>query len=149
MKLCIACSAGGHLTEMLQLEEAFREREHFFVTFKREDSRELARRERVFFVADPGRSPLKLAKNILQSISLFARERPDVIITTGAGVAVPLCYLSKLFGKKLIYIESFCRIKDPSLTGRLLYPAADLFLVQWKETLASYGKKARHYGGVF
>jgi UDP-N-acetylglucosamine:LPS N-acetylglucosamine transferase len=143
MKIALACSAGGHLTEMQQLEKAYKNHSHFFVTFRREDSREL---ERAHFVADPRRNPLKILKNIAQSLAVFLKERPDIVITTGAGVAVPFCFIAKIFGKRIIYIESFCRVSEPSLTGKLLYPIADLFLVQWEELLAKYGKKAKFLG---
>jgi beta-1,4-N-acetylglucosaminyltransferase len=72
-----------------------------------------------------------------------------VIISTGAGVAVPTCFLGKfLFKSKFIFIESFCRIKEPSLSGKLIYPIADLFFVQWKNLLNFYGKKAIYRGSV-
>lgn len=143
MKIALACSAGGHLTEIRQLERAYKGFEHFFVTFRREDSAEL---KNAYFLTDPKRSPLKIVKNVAQSIRAFLRERPDVVITTGAGVVVAFCFLSKLFGKKVIYIESFCRVEEPSLTGRMLYWIADLFLVQWEELLEKYGGKAKFWG---
>jgi len=143
MKIALVCSAGGHLTEMQQLEKAYKGFRHFFVTFEREDSREL---ENVRLVADPKRSPVKLVKNFFQSLGIFLGEKPDVVITTGAGMAVPFCCIAKLFGKKVIYIESFCRIEEPSLTGKVLYRVADIFLVQWEELLGKYGGKARFWG---
>lgn len=149
MKVAVACSAGGHLTEVLQLEGVFRQREHFFVTFRREDSKELAKRERVYFIIDPKRNPLKLMKNLFQSVWVLLKERPSVILTTGAGVVIPFCYLAKLARAKIIYIESFCRVREPSFTGKLLYPIADLFFVQWEDMLEKYGKKAAYEGGVF
>lgn len=144
MKLALLCSAGGHLTEMLQIENAYKKHDHFFVTFEREDSKALS--GRVYFVNDPKRNPFKVLKNVFQSFALLVRERPEVVITTGAGMAVPFCYLAKLFGKKVVYIESFCRIEQPSLTGKMLYGIADLFLVQWEDLLEKYGKKACYWG---
>ncbi len=144
MKIALACSAGGHLTEMQQLEEVYSRFDHFFLTFEREDSRGLPGKVR--FVADPKRSPLKLAKNLLQSLKAFLQERPDIVITTGAGVVVPFCFLAKFFRKKIFYIESFCRTEEPSSTGRMLYPIADVFLVQWKDLLGKYGSKAEYWG---
>lgn len=143
MKIALACSAGGHLTEIRQLEEAYSRHKHFFVTFKRDDSIEL---RNAHYIEDPKRSLLKLAKNIAQSLVVFLRERPDVVMTTGAGVAVPFCYIAKIFGKKIIYLESYCRIERPSITGRALYRISDVFLVQWEELLEKYGGKARYWG---
>ena len=147
MKICLACSSGGHLTELLQMEDAYRDYRHFFLTFRRKDSEELAKKERVHFVADPKRNPLGFAVNFLQSLGVFLTERPDAVISTGAGVAVPMCYIAKLFGKKVIFFESFCRIEKPSLSAKLVYPIADLFFVQWQGMKKFYPKAK--LGGVF
>lgn len=148
MKICLACSAGGHLTEMLQLKEIYKKYDHFFLTFKREDSRELAKKEKVCFVKDTSRNPLNFIINFFQSLWILLKKRPDIIITTGAGVAVPTCYLAKGFGKKIIFIETFCRPTEGSLSGKVVYPIADLFLVQWKTQLKKY-KKAIYGGPLF
>lgn len=145
LKLCLACSAGGHLTELLQLREAFEGYDHFYATFKREDTRRL--KGEVRYLMDPKRNPLKLLVNCLQALWIVLKKRPDVVITTGAGVVVPLCYFAKLLGARIIYIESLARIDTKSLSGILLYPIADLFFVQWRELLGEYGDKAR-YGGT-
>ncbi len=146
MKICLACSAGGHLTEILQINPAFIGHKTFFLTFLREDSREL---KNAYFVEDPKRNPLRAIKTFLQSLSIMRKENPDIIFTTGAGIAVPIAWIAKIFGKKVIFLESFCRVNQPSLSGRLIYPVADLFLVQWKEMLSKYGKKAEYWGRVF
>ncbi|MFQ6137008.1 MAG: PssD/Cps14F family polysaccharide biosynthesis glycosyltransferase [Candidatus Hydrothermarchaeales archaeon] len=147
LRICLASSAGGHLTELLQLKEVVDGHDHFFVTFKREDTEDFD--EEVYFIVDPKRNPLKLIKNFVQSLKIVAKERPDVIITTGAGVVVPLCYIGKLFGAKIIFIESFARITSRSLSGAVVYPIADLFFVQWESMLTKYGKKAIYGGSVF
>ncbi len=147
MKVCLACSAGGHLTELLQIKKAFEDYERFFVTFRREDT--INFEERVYFVEDPKRNLLKLVKNIFQAARILLVERPNVIITTGAGVVVPLCYVGKLLGTRIIYIESFARIDSASLSGKLIYPIADLFFVQHRSLLGKYGKKAQYGGSVF
>jgi UDP-N-acetylglucosamine:LPS N-acetylglucosamine transferase len=79
---------------------------------------------------------------------IIKKEKPDVVITTGALIAFPICLIAKLRGAKIIYIESFARVKDRSLTGRLVYPFADLFLVQWETLLECY-PKAKYVGGIF
>ncbi len=145
MKLCLAASGGGHLKEMTFLEPLYKKYEHFFVTFKRPNSITLAKKEKVYFVVDPMRNPIKLVKNIIQSIKIFFKERPDIIISTGAGVTVPICYLGKLLGSKIIFIESFCRVDSPAFSGRIVYPIADLFIVQWKKLLEFYPNAV--YGG--
>lgn len=145
-KICLACSAGGHLTELLQLKEAFEGYEHFYATFKREDTEKI--KGRVYYLIDPKRNPLKLIINFLQALRVVVKERPKVVITTGAGVVIPLCYLAKLLRGRIIYIESLARIDTRSLSGILLYPIADLFFVQWRQLLGKYGGKAIYGGKV-
>lgn len=146
MKICLICSPGGHLTELSQLKNAWKGYEHFYITFKEETSKYL---KNVYYITDPKRSPLKLFKNFFQSLKILIKENPDVLITTGGGIAVPGCYIGKFLGKKIIYIESFCRTENPSLTGKLLYPVSDIFLVQWRKLLKKYGKKALYKGRIF
>ena len=149
MKVCVACSAGGHLTEILQIKDSYEEYDHFYITFMRENSIELSKKRKVYFVEDPERSIRKFFKCFLQSFAILWKERPQIIITTGAGVAIPSCFLGKfLFGCKIVFIESFCRIDKPSLTGRIIYPIADKFFVQWKKLLKEYGDKAVYRGAV-
>ena len=149
MKICVACSAGGHLTEIMQLEEVFKRYDHFFVTYKNPDSEELTKMGKVYYIINPERSVIKFVKNFFQAAVVLLKERPDVVITTGAGIVIPLCYLAKMAGKKIVYIESFCRIDKKSPVGRILYPVSDLFLIQWKELLGKYGSKAKYAGRVF
>ena len=147
-KVCLACSAGGHLTELVQLQEAWQGKPHFFVSDRRLNAIELSRGERVCFVTCPRRNPLKLLINFLQSLKIFLEERPSVVVSTGADTAIAICLIAKLFGKRVVFIESFCRVKQPSLSGKIMYPIADLFLVQWKQNLRFF-PKAKFYGSVF
>ena len=80
--------------------------------------------------------------------NLRFREKPKVVVTTGALISFPFCVYGKLMGAKVIYIETFARVNDRSLTGRLVYPIADLFLVQWESLLELY-PKAKYVGGIF
>jgi len=68
------------------------------------------------------------------------KEKPDLIISTGAGVAIPTCFLGWLFRKRVIFIEDWCRINKPSFSGRMIYPLANLFFVQWEQLLRYYPK---------
>ncbi len=149
IRVCIVCSSGGHLTEILQVNECLQKFPHFFITFKREDSLELKKRKKVYFVENPSRNPINFLKCLFQTFSILKKEKPKVIISTGAGVAVPACFLGKFFFKsKVIFIESFCRIEEPSLSGKLIYPISDSFFVQWKKLLKFYGEKAVYKGAV-
>ena len=130
MNICIVCSAGGHLTEILLVKEAYNKYNKFFITFKRENSIELAKKEKVYFVEDPERNFKNFIKCALQTLKILLKERPRVLISTGAGVAVPACFLGKfLLKSKIIFIESFCRINKASLSGRIIYHISDLFFV--------------------
>lgn len=146
MKICLACSAGGHLTELMQIKEAFEGYESFVVTFKREDTENLE--GRAYYLVDPKRNPLKILLNFFQALRVELVEKPGVVITTGAGVVVPLCIIAKLFGSKIIYIESLARIDSKSLSGIILYSFSDLFFLQWEQMLDKWGSKARYGGKV-
>lgn len=75
-------------------------------------------------------------------------ERPDVIITTGVLAMIPLSLLVKLFGGKLIYIESFAKVSSPTETGKFLYRFADQFYVQW-EPMKQFYPDAIYLGGIY
>ena len=94
------------------------------------------------------RSLKALAINSLLAWKTIRRERPDLIVSTGAAVAVPFFYIGKLFGAKTVYIEVFDRIDKPTLTGRLVYPITDKFIVQWEEMKQVY-PKAENLGSIF
>lgn len=147
-KICLTCSAGGHLTELLQLKKAWQGKPHYFVSDKRLNAIDLSKKEKVFFVSCPRRNPINLTINFIQSLWLFLWQRPSIIISTGADTAIPTCLIAKFFGKKIIFIESFCRIKEPSLSGKIMYKKANLFLVQWPEN-KKFFPKAEYEGSVF
>ncbi len=145
VKVCVICSAGGHLTEALLAVAALTE-EYYLITFRQKHVGARQSGKKVYFVIDPHTSLFKFAVNCMQSLWLFLRKRPKVVITTGAGIAVPTCLIAKLFGAKLLVIETGARVTTPSRTGRLLYKYADLFIVQWEPLLQVYPKAI--YGGV-
>ena len=147
MKICLTCSAGGHLTQIRKLEKFYRKYDYFFVTFFSKPIEELTKRERFYFVKDPGRNLFKFLINTLQSLKVFLREEPDVIISTGAGVAIAMCWWGRIFGKKVIFIEDWCVVDKPSLSGRMVYPIANLFIIQW-EQLQKYYHKAKFRGAL-
>ena len=115
----------------------FGDHSFFYLTFKRRDADVPAN---TFFVIDPKRNVFKFIINFFQTLKIMLRKRPKVIISIGAGVVIPACYIGKYMGAKIIYIESFSRIWHPSLSGRIIYPIADLFFVQWEELKSKYPK---------
>ena len=94
------------------------------------------------------RSAKALLFNARLAWRLLRKERPDLIVSSGAAVAVPFFYIGKLLGAKLIYLEVYDRMDSPTLTGKLVYPVADRFLVQWEEMKAVY-PKAINLGSIF
>lgn len=148
-------STGGHLTELLQLKELFNEYDSYIVTEKTTINKKLCQTYpgKVNFLIFGGKEHFisylyKFPFNVMKSFILFLKIHPDVIITTGAHTAVPMCYWGKLFRKKIIYIETFANIHTKSLSGKLCYPIADLFIVQWESMLSLY-PNAIYVGGVF
>jgi len=141
MKLCLVSSSGGHLLQLHLLEEWWSKYERFWVTFKKEDAISLLEEERVYWAYFPTNRNIKnLIKNTYFAFKILFKEKPDVFVSTGAGVAVPFFYLGKLMRKKLIYIEVFDRIDSPTLTGRLVYPITNIFILQWEEQKKFYPK---------
>jgi UDP-N-acetylglucosamine:LPS N-acetylglucosamine transferase len=148
MKILIVCSHGGHLTETMQILPAFRGHELLFATYHSARDELVEKLGRSFFTKNIGLNPGRMMKAFFWAWKILRREKPDVLLSLGAEIAVPFFYLGKLLGIKLIYIESWCRVENLSLTGKLLYPIADVFLVQWQQLLKSCGQKARYEGAV-
>jgi UDP-N-acetylglucosamine:LPS N-acetylglucosamine transferase len=148
MKLALVSSHGGHLTEMMMLAPAFKGHEHFRVTCRCARTEVLAANETVYLISNVGTNVWLMVLTFLQAFYILLKENPDIVISTGAEVAVPFSWVGKLLGAKVIYIESWCRIRTRSRTGPLVYPVADLFLVQWPTLLKQYGRRARYKGSV-
>jgi beta-1,4-N-acetylglucosaminyltransferase len=148
MKLALVCSHGGHLTEMMALLPAFEGYERFFVTYRCARTEALVESECVYLLPNIGTNLWRMTLAFLQALRIMFKERPAVVISTGSEVAIPFSWMGKLLGVRVVYIESWCRIHTRSGTGPLVYPVADLFLVQWPSMLRLYGSKARYEGGL-
>ena len=149
MKIGLVGSSGGHLTHLYMLKPTWQKYERFWVTFDKEDARSLLKEEKVYSCYYPTNRNIKnLIRNTFVAWKVLRKEKPDILVSSGAAVAVPFFYLRKLFGKKLIYIEVFDRVDKPTLTGRLVYPITDQFIVQWEEQLKVY-PKAINLGSIF
>jgi len=133
---------------MKALLPAFDGYERFFVTYRCARTEALARQERVYLLPNIGTNPWRMALAFLRALRILLKERPRVVISTGAEIAIPFSWVGKLLGARVAYIESWCRIHTRSGTGPLVYPVADLFLVQWPDVLHLYGPKARYEGGL-
>ena len=148
MKIALVCTQGGHLTEILQILEAFEEYCYFFVTHNSSRDADLKKIAPTYFSESIAANPFRLMRAFIQALKILGQEKPDVILSSGAEIAIPYFVLGKFLSIKTIYLESWCRIKTRSFTGRIVYPFADIFLVQWPEMLEIYGSKARYWGAV-
>ncbi len=145
MKICLTCSHGGHLTEILQLMDAFQGQDLFFITYEGARSSELNKK---YTLKNLGKNPVRFLLSIPKVFSILLREKPDIVISTGSEIAIPVFYTAKLLRIKTMFIESLCRVEEPSLSGKIVYPVSDIFLVQWKQLLSKFGKKAQYWGNV-
>ena len=153
IKICYAASSGGHLAEVMKIKASLEEKGYagFVIT------------EKTGFSAEEGAGPfyyllqvnrrqksclLRLTANAFRSLSILAKEKPDIVICTGALAVIPVCLLAKISGKKLVFVESSAAIQEPTRTGRFLYRYADRFYIQW-ESLEKYYPDARYLGGIY
>lgn len=149
MKVCLVGSSGGHLAHLYLLKPFWKDKERFWVTFDKEDARSVLSEEVLYPCYYPTNRNIKnLIRNTFLAYKILKKERPDVIISSGAAVAFPFFYIGKLFGSKTVYIEVFDRIDAPTVTGKLVYPVTDRFIVQCEEMKKVY-PKAINLGGIF
>lgn len=139
-------STGGHLNELMQLKPIMEKYNSYIITEKTKSNLSLKNKfENVYYLVYGTKKNLFkylfiFGFNILKSYYYFIRIRPDVIVTTGTHTAVPMCYIAKLFGSKVIFIETFANSKTKTVAGKLVYPIADTFIVQWESMLELYPK---------
>ena len=145
-------STGGHLTELLELKGMFKKYDYSIVTEKTKSTKELKNTypKKVHYLIygtkhNKIKYPFILLLNCFISLYYYIKIRPKVIITTGAHSAGPMCCIGKIFGSKIIFIETFANINTKTITGKLVYKFADLFIVQWESMLELYPKAT--YGG--
>jgi beta-1,4-N-acetylglucosaminyltransferase len=151
LKICFAASSGGHLEQLMMLYPMMKNHKSFILTEKTKykfsandikayDVTQINRREFLFVI--------KLLILMIESLIIFLKEKPEVVISTGALATIPICLLSKLFRKKLIFIESFSKITSPTITGKLMSKIADLVIIQWAD-LKRFYPNAIYGGGIY
>ena len=129
MKVCLVGSSGGHLTHLYMLKPFWKNKDHFWVTFDKEDARSLLEGEKMYPCYYPTNRSLKaLIKNTKIAWNVLHKEKPDLIISCGAAVAVPFFFIGKMMGAKLVYIEVFDRIDKPTMTGKMVYFSLSKFV---------------------
>lgn len=139
-RVLIVCSSGGHLAQLHCLEAWWKQHERVWVTFDKPDAVSLLAGERVIFGHHPTNRNVKNAlKNAALALRVIYREKPELIVSNGAGIAVPFFWIGKLvFGCKTVYVEVYDRIDSPTLTARLVAPVLDKMVIQWEDQRAFY-----------
>ncbi len=144
----LVCSAGGHLLQLVALREAWQEFSCAWITDPTSDAESLLGDELVEYAHFPTTRHLgNLLRNVVLAWRLVTRWRPRVVLTTGAGTAVPFAWIGRLRGARVVWIETVTRIHAPSLSCRMVAPIADRVYVQWPE-LASAVPKSRYVGTI-
>ena len=141
MKICLAASAGGHTSQLLKLAESWNGYDVFCVTTTEVVLEKLAEFGPVYVVGECNRQHLwRVVKVLSRCIAIVFKERPDVVISTGAAAGCILCFLGKMRGATVIWVDSITNVERMSLSGRMVRHIADLFLVQWPDLVNRYEK---------
>ncbi len=151
LKICFAASSGGHYEQLMMLKPLMEEYESFVVTEKTKYNAK-AKGEKTYYLTQVNRKEknffIGMMSNFFNSLKIYMKEKPDVIICTGVLAMIPMCIIAKICRKRLIYIESFAKVTTATQTGKLLYKFADQFYVQWESMLEVY-PKAIYLGGIY
>jgi len=149
IKIGLITSKGGHLFQMNQLRPFWKKYNRFWITVRGLDTSYFLKNEKVYFAYFPeSRNIINTIKNLFLAFKILNVEKPDILISSGAGVAIPFFIIGKVFYKtKLIFIEPYDFTQYPSLTGRIVYNFVDLFLVQHSFQKKWY-LKAKHWGSL-
>lgn len=152
-KVLFISSEGGHLNELQQIE--FNKYNYYVVTEKTKSTASLKdkyKKKVSYLIYGTRKTPILyffiLLINFFISLFIFIKFRPEVVVSTGTHTAVSMCYIAKIFRKKVIWIETFANRNSKTLAGRLVYPIADKFIVQWKEMKKVY-EKAEYWGSIY
>lgn len=151
VKICFAASTGGHFEQLTMLKELMDKYDCFILTEKTIYDTQV-KGKKMYYLKQVNRKDktvyLNLIANAFKSLGIFIKEKPDVVICTGVLAMIPMCLIAKIFGKKLIYIESFAKVTSPTETGKLMYKYADRFYVQWEQMLKVF-PNAIYLGGIY
>ena len=154
-KVMFISSVGGHLTQLLELKKIFNEYNYILITEKTDVTIDMKEKYNMAYLPYGSRNqkytyPFTLLWSCIKSLVYFIKYNPSTIVTTGANTAAAMCCLGKIFGKKVIYIESFAKRTTPTITGKCIYKlhAYTTFVVQWESMLKHY-PKAQYWGGIY
>jgi UDP-N-acetylglucosamine:LPS N-acetylglucosamine transferase len=142
LRICLAASAGGHISQLLKLSEAWKGYDTFYITTTEVMRDKLRENSKVYIVGECNhKQPVRVAKVLLKCIRILFKEEFNLVISSGAAVGCLMSFLGKIKGAKVIWLDSITNVKKLSLSGRLVRPIADLCLVQWPDL-------AQRYNGV-
>lgn len=148
MKLGLICSQGGHFYQLMLLKPWWKQHNRFWVTLKGPDTLMKLNKEKFYLGFSPvRRDVINGIRNLFLAVLILLRERPDILFSTGAGIAPPFFIIGKLLGIKLIFLETAGFIDRPTLSGKLISFVADKFLVQYPSSLKFY-RHAEFVGGL-
>jgi beta-1,4-N-acetylglucosaminyltransferase len=142
----IVCSSGGHLRQMLELIDVFPKKKIILITNNTKIELEGIR---MHIIKGDLTDKLLYIRSCLEAPCLIFKYRPSIIFTNGGGeLSIPFSFFGKLFRRKILFMETISRVNSKSKAAQLIYPIADVFLVQWEKNLSKYGKKAKFWGSV-
>ncbi len=148
-KILFVCSSGGHLSYLTRLRPWWEERDRIWVTFDKPDARGALKGERVVWAHHPvTRNIPNLLRNLRLAYRTLRTERPDVVMSSGAGVGLPFIWLGRLMGSRTVYLEVLDRFETATLNAKLCHPASELFLIQLPEQ-ESWFKSSTFVGPVY
>lgn len=148
LKICLAASAGGHLVQLLKISDCWQDHDRFFVTTSKAVKEKLEKQGPTFIVGESNReSPFKMLPVLFKCITIILKQKPDVVISTGAAHGCLLCLTAKMIGKKVVWLDSIANTEKLSFSGRIIRPFANVILTQWPEVAAKY-KKVQYAGTV-
>jgi UDP-N-acetylglucosamine:LPS N-acetylglucosamine transferase len=138
-RLLLVGSSGGHLAQLLTMRSWWGGHERWWSTFRTPDAESGLEGERVFWAFHPTtRNVRNAVRNGFLARRVLKEVRPDVVISTGAAVALPYFVVARLMRIPTVFIEVYDRLDSRTLTGRLCRPFSSLYCVQWEEQLALY-----------
>jgi UDP-N-acetylglucosamine:LPS N-acetylglucosamine transferase len=147
-RLCLAASAGGHMSQLLKLSSCWEGQDVFWVTTAEVLRSKLGKIGKVYVVGECNRQHLlKVLLVSIRCIRIILKERPDIVISTGAAVGCIMCFLGKITGAKVVWVDSITNVNKLSLSGRLVWHIADLFLAQWQQLAKQY-KNIEYVGKI-
>lgn len=148
MRICMVATHGGHLTELLEMKDAFAGHQLIIATSPSSRDDEFRTIGNAHFTPHIGMRVFRMLRAFMWALWVLSKERPHLIVSTGAEILIPFLLFAKVFRVRVIYVESLARVTTLSRTGKVAYRITDLFLVQSEELAQRYGPKAQYWGSI-